>query len=342
MRQAMMQNVAAKPARRCALALLMLVTGGAGPAQAVERSQFPELGDFIQYMVVKHDMRASELNALFARVDIKPDIITAMETQKEALPWHEYRKLFVTDESVRLGLKYWKANAATLTRAAGDFGVDPAIVVAIIGVETRYGRSVGGYRVMDALTTLALKSSSRADFFRSELEQFLLLAEEMGVDPLSIKGSYAGAMGVPQFMPSSYRRYAVDFDGDHKRNLLSSNADAIGSVANYFKEHGWLKSEAVTDDVQLEGSLYSWLENAGNEPTLSVSQLKKYGVIPIEGIDLKQLAALITLEGEDGPMHRLGYNNFYVITRYNRSKRYAMAVYELSRQLHQQYYETTP
>ena len=339
--QTMPPNISAKPARRCALALLILAASVTGSAQAVERSQFPQLGDFIQYMVMKHDMRASELSALFSRVEIKPDIITAMETQKEALPWYEYRKLFVTDESVRLGLKYWKANEATLTRAADDFGVDPAIIVAIIGVETRYGRSVGGYRVMDALTTLALKSANRAEFFRSELEQFLLLTEEMGVDPLSIKGSYAGAMGVPQFMPSSYRRYAVDYDGDRKRNLLSSNADAIGSVANYFKQHGWLKSEAVTDEVELEGSLYSWLESTGNEPTLSVSQMKKYGVIPIEGIDLKQLAMLITLEGENGPMHRLGYNNFYVITRYNRSKRYAMAVYELSRLLHQQYYETS-
>lgn len=328
-------------ANHCALALLLILTAAA-PAHALARSQYPELGDFIQYMVVKHDMHAADLNALFAQVEIKPDIISAMERPKEGLPWYEYRKLFVTDENVRLGIKFWKANDAALTRAAREYGVDPAIVVAIIGVETRYGKNVGGYRVLDALTTLTLKSADRADFFRGELEEFLLLAEELGVDPLSIKGSYAGAMGVPQFMPSSYRRYAVDFDGDHMRNILTSTADAIGSVANFFKAHGWLKSEAVTDDVQLEGSLYSWLENAGNEPTLSVSQLKKYGVIPIEGIDLKQLAALITLEGESGPMHRLGYNNFYVITRYNRSKRYAMAVYELSRQLHQLYYETSP
>ncbi len=334
--------IAGKSSQRCALALLWLMTLAAASAHAVERSQYPELGDFIQHMVVKHDMRAADLSALFAQVEIKPDIITAMERPKEALPWYEYRKIFVTDESVRLGIKFWKANDATLMRAAKEFGVDPAIVVAIIGVETRYGKNVGGYRVLDALTTLTLKSADRADFFRGELEEFLLLAQELEVDPLSIKGSYAGAMGVPQFMPSSYRRYAVDFDGDHKRNLLTSNTDAIGSVANYFKAHGWLKSEAVTDDVQLEGSLYSWLESAGNEPTLNISQLKKYGVIPIEGIDLKQLAALITLEGESGPMHRLGYNNFYVITRYNRSKRYAMAVYELSRQLHQQYYETPP
>lgn len=321
-------------------ASLLLMAFTTGTAHALERSQYPELGDFIQYMVVKHDMHAADLGALFARVEIKPDIIKAMETQKEALPWFEYRKLFVTDESVHLGLKFWKANDAALRRAGKEYGVDPAIIVAIIGVETRYGKNVGGYRVLDALTTLTLKSANRADFFRGELEEFLLLTQEMGVDPLSVKGSYAGAMGVPQFMPSSYRRYAVDFDGDHQRNLLTSTADAIGSVANYFKMHGWLTREAVTDEVKLEGSLYSWLENNGNQPTLSVAQLRKYGIIPIEGIDLKQLATLITLEGENGPLHHLGYNNFYVITRYNRSKRYAMAVYELSRQLHQQYYET--
>ncbi len=329
------------PSHRCALALLLLMTLAASPVHALDRSQYPELGDFIQHMVVKYDMHAPDLNALFARVEIKPDIITAIERPREGLPWYEYRKLFVTDENVRLGIKFWKTNDATLKRAASEYGVDPAIIVAIIGVETRYGKNVGGYRVLDALTTLMLKSADRADFFRGELEEFLLLAEELGGDPLSIKGSYAGAMGVPQFMPSSYRRYAVDFDGDHKRNILTSAADAIGSVANYFKAHGWLKSEAVTDDVKIEGSLYSWLENTGNEPTLSISQLKKYGIIPIEGIDLKQLASLITLEDENGPMHRLGYNNFYVITRYNRSKRYAMAVYELSRRLHQQYDETS-
>lgn len=326
-----------KTAQHSAWALLLVMTLSSSAAHALDRSDYPEIGDFIQHMVAKYDMHVADLGALFARVEIKPDIITAMERPKEGLPWYEYRKLFVTDESVRLGLKFWKANDATLKRAASEYGVDPAIIVAILGVETRYGKNVGGYRVMDALTTLMLKSPDRADFFRGELEEFLLLAEELGVDPLSIKGSYAGAMGVPQFMPSSYRRYAVDFDGDHKRNLLTSTADAIGSVANYFKAHGWLTSKAVTDEVKLEGNLYSWLENTGDEPTLSVSQLRKYGVIPIEGIDLKQIASLITLQDEDGPMHRLGYKNFYVITRYNRSKRYAMAVFELSRRLHQQY-----
>lgn len=334
--------MAKRSSRRYALALLLCTAFSAAPVLALERSQYPQLGDFIQYMVAKHDLHATDLNALFARVEIKPDIIAAMERPKEGLPWYEYRKLFVTDESVRNGIKFWKANDATLKRAAQRYNVDPAIIVAIIGVETRYGRNVGGYRVLDALTTLALKSADRADFFRAELEEFLLLTEELGLDPLSIKGSYAGAMGVPQFMPSSYRRYAVDFDGDRKRNLLTSTEDAIGSVANYFKAHGWLDNESVTDDVTIEGSLYSWLENNGNEPTLSVSQLKKYGIIPTEEVNLKQLASLITLEGENGPMHRLGYNNFYVITRYNRSKHYAMAVYELSRALHKLYNETAP
>lgn len=320
------------------LALLLPIT----PAQALDPGQYPRLIEFIQDMDVNHRMPAAELYALFAAVNMKPDIIEAMERPKEALPWHQYRKLFVTEENTRLGLKYWKANAETLARAYTKFGVDPAVIVAIIGVETHYGRNTGGYRVVDALTTLALASANRSDFFRRELEEFLLLARELNIDPLTIKGSYAGAMGIPQFMPSSYRRYAVDFDGDQRRNILNDTEDAIGSVANYFRAHGWRKGEPVTQDVEIEGTLYGWLENSGNEPSPSITHLRKYGIIPLQGISLNQFATLVTLEGEAGPIHRLGYNNFYVITRYNNSKRYAMAVYELSDTLHKLYNEANP
>jgi membrane-bound lytic murein transglycosylase B len=322
-------------ARLLFVALLLIQA----PAHALDINQYPTITDFIREMVEKHDMHEAELKDLFGSVNFKPEIIEAMERPKEGLPWYEYRKLFVTEESARLGLKYWKANAEALFRANSEFGVDPEIIVAIIGVETRYGKNTGGYRILDALTTLTAGYPARSDFFRKELEEFLLLMEELGVDPFSIKGSYAGAMGVPQFMPSSYRRYAVDFDGDHRRNIIQSADDAIGSVANYFREHGWKKDQPVIDRIEVKGTLYGWLENNGNEPELTIKQLKKYGVIPVPGIDLKQLASLITLEEEAGPMHHLAYNNFYVITRYNRSRRYAMAVYELSRMLHKLYYE---
>ena len=321
---------------RLLLATLLLVQA---PAHALDIGQFPVLDDFIRQMIERHDMREYELRELFANATFKPEIIEAMERPKEGLPWHEYRKLFVTAESARNGLKYWKANAEALFRAHSEFGVDPEIIVAIIGVETRYGRSTGSHRVFDALTTLTAGYPKRSDYFRKELEEFLLLVEELRVDPFSIKGSYAGAMGVPQFMPSSYRRYAVDFDGDHRRNILHSTDDAIGSVANYFSEHGWKKNQPVIDRVEIKGTLYGWLENNGNEPELTIKQLKKYGVIPVPGIDLKQLATLVTLEEETGPTHYLAYNNFHVIMRYNRSRRYAMAVYELSRQLHKLYYD---
>ena len=325
-----------------ACALLLAALLAAAPARALDPRQYPQLIEFIQEMDVKHHMPAAELNELFAAVNMRPDIIEAMERPKEALPWYQYRKLFVTEENIRLGLKYWKANAGTLARAYAEFGVDPAVIVAIIGVETHYGKNTGGYRVLDALTTLTLASTNRGDFFRGELEEFLLLARELNLDPLTIKGSYTGAMGVPQFMPSSYRRYAVDFDGDQRRNILADTEDAIGSVANYFKAHGWRKDEPVTQDVEIEGTLYGWLENSGNEPSPSIKHLRKYGILPLPGLSLNQFATLVTLEGEAGPIHRLGYNNFYVITRYNNSKRYAMAVYELSDMLRKLYTGANP
>ena len=325
--------------KRGACALLLALLLPITPAQALDPGQYPRLIEFIQDMDVRHRMPAAELYELFAAVNMKPDIIDAMERPKEALPWYQYRKLFVTEENIRLGLKYWKDHAETLARAHTEFGVDPAVIVAIIGVETHYGRNIGGYRVVDALTTLMLASANRADFFRGELEEFLLLARELNLDPLTIKGSYAGAMGVPQFMPSSYRRYAVDFDGDRQRNILTDNEDVIGSVANYFKVHGWRKDEPVTQDVEIEGTLYGWLENSGNEPSPSIKHLRKYGILPLVDISLNQFATLVTLEDEAGPIYRLGYNNFYVITRYNNSKRYAMAVYELSHILHKLYNE---
>ena len=329
--------VAPRRLRRRACVLLWALLLPMAPAQALDPDEYPQLVAFIQEMGTKHRLPAAELNELFATVNMKPDIIEAMERPKEALPWYLYRKLFVTEENTRLGLKYWKANAETLARAHTEFGVDPAVIVAIIGVETHYGKNTGAYRALDALTTLMLASANRADFFRRELEEFLLLAHELKLNPLTIKGSYAGAMGVPQFMPSSYRRYAVDFDGDQRRNLLTSAEDAIGSVANYFKVHGWRKGEPITQDIEINGTLYGWLQNAGNELSPSIKYLKKYGILPLPDISLNQLATLVTLEGEAGPIHRLGYNNFYVITRYNNSKRYAMAVYELSRLLHQRY-----
>ena len=306
-------------------------------AQAVKVEEYPALRLFIDEMASRHQFSHKELGEWFSQAELRDDIIEAVYRPKESTPWHEYRKLFVNDGRASKGLEFWKANAETVFSASAEYGVPPEIIVAIIGIESRYGRHSGRYRVLDAVLTLTLRYPERSEFFRNQMAEFLLLARELGVNPLSIKGSYAGAMGIPQFIPSSYRSYAVDFDGNKKRDL-NDMEDAIGSVANFLKQHGWKRDQPIIGEVNLEGSMYSWIENNGIEPRISVQHLSRYGILPAQRIDAHQLAALISFEGETGPIHRLGYNNFYVITRYNRSTNYSLAVVELSEQIRKLYY----
>lgn len=314
--------------------VLAMLTAAPG-AQALEFRKYPALQSFTAEMAEKHGFSAKQLRRVFRCATIRPDIIEAMERPRELLPWHEYRKIFVTEDSAKRGARFWKEHAQDISRAQERYGVSPEIIVAIIGVETRYGRNPGNYPILDALTTLTLEYPSRAAFFREELAEFLLLARELDIDPCRVKGSYAGAMGLPQFMPSNYRRLAVDFDGDGKRNLLDNPVDAIGSVAHYLRNNGWETGAPLTDEARLEGTLYFWVEKLGLKPALSVRQLAGYGVFPRRRDNPEQRAALISLEGEYGPVYRLGYNNFYVITRYNHNKRYAMAVVELGEMIRQ-------
>lgn len=304
-------------------------------ARAINSAKYPALRDFTAEMAEKHGFSAGQLRQTFRCAAIRPEIIEAMERPRELLPWHEYRKIFVTEDSVQRGARFWKQYAGDLARARARYGVAPEIIVAVIGVETRYGRSAGAWPVLDALTTLTLEYPSRAGFFRKELEEFLLLTRETGLDPCRVRGSYAGAMGLPQFMPSSYRRLAVDFDNDGRRDLLDSPVDAVGSIAHYLHRHGWEADAPVTDEVALKGTLYFWVEKLGLKPALSVRQLAEYGVFPRRRDDPERHAALISLEGESGPVYRLGYHNFHVITRYNHNKRYAMAVVELGELIRQ-------
>ncbi len=303
--------------------------------RALDFAEYPAMQSFSAEMVEKHGFSDRELRRVFRCATIRPEIIEAMERPRELLPWHQYRKIFVTEDSARRGAQFWREHAATIARARERYGVAPEIIVAIIGVESRYGRSTGSWPVLDALATLTLEYPSRAGFFRKELEEFLLLTREAELDPCGVKGSYAGAMGLPQFMPSNYRRLAVDFDDDGRRNLLDNPADAIGSVAYFLHRHGWEAGTPLTDEARLEGTLYFWVEKLGMKPALSLRQLADYGVFPRRHGDAEQRAALISLEGEAGPVYRLGYNNFYAITRYNHNKRYAMAVVELGELIRQ-------
>ncbi len=294
---------------------------------------------FIDTMVSKHGFDQDELIAVFSNVDIKQNIIEAMDRPAERKAWHEYRPLFITNASVDNGVEYYKKHQAALERAQDQYGVPAEIIVAIIGVETRYGTNKGSYAVIDALSTLAFDYPRRSPFFTKELEEYLLLTREENIDPLSLKGSYAGAMGTPQFMPSSYRAYAVDFTSDGKRNLWDNDTDAIGSVANYLKANGWKGEEStiivpanVSDEKQLTASHSSIIGKI--KPETKIESLKQQGLTTDTPIDNNQLVALVSYENKDGSLdYWLGMHNFYVITTYNRSALYAMAVYQLAQEI---------
>ncbi|MCU7810373.1 MAG: lytic murein transglycosylase B [Candidatus Thiodiazotropha sp. (ex Notomyrtea botanica)] len=292
---------------------------------------------FAAEMEKKHDIPASEVEQLLNGTVFRDDIIAAITRPAEAKPWHQYRPIFLKPGRIKGGVEFWQENEPLLNSVSTAYGVPPEIIVAIIGVETRYGKFTGRYRILDSLTTLAFGYPKRAAFFRKELEQYLLLSREESVDMQSAKGSYAGAMGKPQFISSSYRRYAVDHDGDGKRDLFNNNADIIASVANYFKVHGWRAGEPIT--LQAEASETSSLKNyvdAGMKPSIAVKDLLAGGLRPINNTtapDPGALSSLIKLDAGGHDEYWLGLHNFYVITRYNHSNLYAMAAYQLSREI---------
>ena len=293
-----------------------------------------DVRQFVAQMVERHGFVKTELDFLFSRARFQASIIKAMTPGAEApvRSWQSYRGLFVSPVRIDAGVQFWSRNAPALKRAGAEFGVPEEIIVAIIGVETVYGRNMGTYRVIDALATLAFDFPRRAEFFRSELENYLLYARESGVDVFRVKGSYAGAIGIPQFMPGSYRRFAVDFDGDGRVDLAESAADAIGSVANFLKGHGWERGEPVALAAAVAGEGWRKLADAGVAPAVRASELAALGVTPAGPVAPDKLCALIELETPGQPSEfRIGLQNFYVLTRYNRSSFYAASVLELAR-----------
>jgi membrane-bound lytic murein transglycosylase B len=308
----------------------------AGCIDAVADELGPALRAFVDEMAAEHEFDRAELTALLGRVDPRPEILEAISRPAEAKPWHAYRPIFVNATRIEEGTRFWTQHADALARAEAEYGVPAEIIVAIIGVETRYGQNTGRHRVLDALATLAFHYPPRSDFFRAELKQFLLLTREEGVDPLTLQGSYAGAMGWPQFMPSSFRAYAVDFDGDGHRDLWSSPVDAIGSVAAYLATHRWRRGGAVAEPATVSGEQYKALLRKDMQPQFSARELHTRGVAWASAPELDSAAALLELDGEAAKEYWLAFDNFYVITRYNRSPLYAMAVYQLSHGIREQ------
>ncbi len=310
--------------------LLFLAVFAAAPAFGqASYDKRPEVRSFIREVAKKHGFVESELRSLFSRVERAEPILEAIRKPPEPPVWRDYRALFLTDKRIDGGLEFWQAHQAVLARAEQEFGVPAQVMVAIIGVETFYGRNTGRWRVIDALTTLAFDHPPRARFFRSELEHYLLLARENKQDVLSVRGSYAGAIGIPQFMPSSTRAYAVDFDRDGVIDLRASTEDAIGSVASFLSKHGWEPGAPVQLKPELAGDAWRRYASTSSELKHALSDLRDAGVPLPEGLPPESRAALIDLGSEV----RVGLKNFYVITRYNRSSLYAAAVADLAEAL---------
>ena len=299
------------------------------------------LDKFINKMVEQHQFDRAELVSLFQSVEIKPKIIKAMTRPAEGMPWYKYRKIFLRDSRIQGGVKFWQENLESLTAMQQRYGVPAEIIVAIIGVETLYGKRTGGHRVIDALATLGFDYPKRSTFFLSELENFLILCREEDMDPLVPVGSYAGAMGMPQFMPSSYRNFAADYEGDAKRDIWNNSADAIASVANYFAKHHWQPGKDIAFPAFAIGEQYKRALSKGLKPDINAAQLRALRVLMPDQIADTELLKLLSFEQEKGNDLWIGLKNFYVITRYNHSPLYALAVFQLSEAIKQQYVMTT-
>lgn len=313
---------------------LVLLTPGYAGADLLQRT---EVASFINEMVAEYGYDAEELNDVLGRVELSEKVIAAITRPAEAFPWHRYRSIFIKPGRIRGGAEFWHRNQAQLERAAERYGVPVEILVAVIGVETKYGRITGGFKVINSLSTLAFDYPKRSRFFTSELKHFLLLAREQSLDPHTLAGSYAGAMGIPQFMPSSYRAYAVDFDDDGLTDIWDNPADAIGSVGNYLKVHGWRKGAGITCTATVPDSDISALLTNGLEPKLTMAAMVEAGVVAGDEVGAAENVKLLQLENRDGYEYWLALHNFYVITRYNHSALYAMAVYQLAEAIREQH-----
>lgn len=326
-----MQNARGWMVRTAPWLALAGVCGMVQPAVAGDYKQSPQVGEFISEMTRDYGFAGEQLVGLFAQVERKQAILDAISRPAEKVkPWKDYRPIFITDKRITQGAAFWKQHEATLARAEAEYGVPAQIIVAIIGVETFYGGNAGSWRVMDALSTLAFDYPPRAPFFRKELREFLLLTREEQVDPIGLKGSYAGAMGLPQFMPSSFRAYAVDFDGDGRINIWTNPVDAIGSVASYFKQHRWQPGQPVVSAATVSGAHVDKGLTVGLDPVKNAAELRSLGWTSADPLASDVPVTAFRLEGAAGDEYWLGLPNFYVITRYNRSVMYAMAVNQLA------------
>jgi peptidoglycan lytic transglycosylase B len=338
--------VALNKCRYLLLAALACAPAGAQPEDAVAGGfdlQRPEIIEFVNEVVSRDGLNRKDVRALLKEAQPQPKIIEIMNRPIEKVaPWWEYRDHFMSAERISEGTGFWLDHKISLEQISAQYQVPCEYLVAILGVETRYGRQTGRYRVLDALATLAFDYPPRHSYFREELEQFLLLAKEDQLDPLTATGSYAGAMGAPQFMPSSYRRYAVDVHTDRRRDLWGDWDDILASVANYLHQYGWVAGGPVLAETRLEPDPSFQIEPHNLELNQTVESLAAHGVKVEMSVPADTPVVLISAEQRDGPAYRVGFHNFYVLTRYNASARYAMAVHELAQAIAQRVHDTAP
>lgn len=327
---------------RLSFTLILLIFSGFSYAQtALEQRQ--DVQEFIQHMAKAHQFNPTQLEQLFNTVTIQPSIIKAISRPAEAKPWYRYQRIFASDKRTQQGAAFWTAHKDALAKAETQYGVPAQVIIAVMGVETFYGQHQGNFKVIDALTTLAFDYPPRSKFFRKELEEYLLMTRENQLDPTRLHGSYAGAMGQAQFMPSSYRHYAVDFSGKHKIDLENNTDDAIGSIANYLAKNGWQRNRPTAIKAKISGTQFHKVHGADKKhrkPSVTVAELQQYGIRAETDLTPDSKAVFITLEDEDKEEYWLGLNNFYVITRYNPSINYAMMVFTLSEDIKRRYNAT--
>jgi membrane-bound lytic murein transglycosylase B len=317
------------PRRLLPVVLACLAAAAPRPAPALDESR-ADVQAFIEEVANRNGFDVESLNRTFAQVEVRPSILAAISKPAErTLTWDEYRARFLTERRIARGLETSREQAEALGRASSS-GVPAEVILAIVGVETFYGENTGSHRVIDALSTLAFDYPRRSEFFRKELEQYLILARDESLDPLVPRGSYAGAMGIPQFMPSSVMRYAVDGDGDGHRDLWNDWADVFASVGNYLKEHGWRPGEPVMVAADVSQANLDGLATDKLDLAETVRSLRDRGVKFSTELPAEAPAALVALPRAEGPEYRIGFANYYAITRYNRSALYASAVNDLA------------
>ena len=292
----------------------------------------PDVQNYLRTLQKKHGFTPAELQNWFGSIRANPGVIVKITTPHEAKPWYEYRTLFVKPNRIEEGVTYWNTHRRALKQAESKYGVPTQLIVAIIGVETHYGKHLGTYPILQSLATLAFDYSPRAAFFKKELTEYLLLCREEGFDPLSLKGSYAGAIGIPQFMPSSYRNYAIGLHGESVADIIHHPKDAIASVGHYLALNGWQARRPIASPMQFKKIPEQRFISRKLAPQFSLQTLSNYGIKPkITGLSSTALANVINLEtNKKQSEYWLGFHNFYVITKYNTSTLYAMAVYQLS------------